>query len=104
MRKYLLIGCLFLCSCTTMRYRMTRLDLNMTEKQTLNKLGHPDSKKVIDGYELWGYSNRIITGWAWDRADFYVILKDQKLVAYGMGEARPSLIPLALSNTPSVVP
>ena len=64
-----------------------RLDMN--EDQVQNVLGAPDGMKKEGDYVAYQYVNRLISGWAWDRADYGVIFKDGKVIQYGAGEVRP---------------
>ena len=34
------------------------------------------------------YTNKLISGWSWDKTDYFVILKDGKVTEYGSGEVR----------------
>ena len=52
------------------------------------KLGKADGFKVRDEFTAYHYNHKLISGWAWDRADFHVIFKNNKVVEYGMGEVR----------------
>ncbi|MBN2267780.1 MAG: hypothetical protein JW725_05600 [Candidatus Babeliaceae bacterium] len=67
---------------------MSRLRPGMSKSEVTNILGNPDGYQARGEYEAMKYSHRLVTGWAWDRADYYVILKDQKVVEYGTGEVR----------------
>ncbi|MBA3351101.1 MAG: hypothetical protein H0U23_01515 [Blastocatellia bacterium] len=35
------------------------------------------------------WNNRLASGWAWDRADYNVIVTDGQVSEYGQGEVRP---------------
>ncbi|MGH9173484.1 MAG: hypothetical protein ACRD1H_03955, partial [Vicinamibacterales bacterium] len=37
------------------------------------------------GYQ---YTNRLISGWSWDRADYYAIFDKERLVRWGSGHVR----------------
>ena len=52
------------------------------------KLGKADGFKTRGDFTVLNYNHRLISGWAWDRADFHVILKNNQVVEYGMGEVR----------------
>ena len=52
------------------------------------KLGKADGFKVRGKFTVYTYNHKLITGYAWDRADFHVIFEDNKVVEYGMGEVR----------------
>ena len=60
----------------------------MSKDEVTSILGDPDGYQARGEYETLKYSHRLVTGWAWDRADYNVILKDSKVVEYGTGEVR----------------
>ena len=74
--------------CATTGERMSHLREGMARPAVVNLLGQPDGFKRNGDYEWLQYSHRLVTGWAWDRADYNVILKDNKVVEYGTGEVR----------------
>ncbi len=86
------VSCLLLLilstGCANMRYKMSRLDEGMTKKEVMRKLGRPDGATKVGNYESLEYNHRLITGWAWDRADYFVILEEGRVRSYGMGEVR----------------
>lgn len=93
MRKvFLLLVSLFVVSCATVfsitGEKISRLSPGMTKAEVIQTLGNPDGFKKIDGQEILTYSHRLVTVWAWDRADYHVILKDGKVTEYGAGEIR----------------
>ena len=74
-------------SCATGE-RIVRLDPGMTKGQGVEVMGRPDGFKAQNGYEVLRYTNRLISGWSWDRADYNIVMKDGKLIEYGAGEVR----------------
>lgn len=89
MKKMFLLFLLlvFLVGCATGEL-MSRLRPGMSKEEVTNILGNPDGYQNRGEYEALKYSHRLVTGWAWDRADYFVILKDSKVVEYGTGEVR----------------
>ena len=89
MKKYAtVLAILFiLTSCATGEL-MSRLRPGMPKQEVIQTLGNPDGYQARGEYEALKYSHRLVTGWAWDRADYFVILKDGKTVEYGTGEVR----------------
>lgn len=77
----LLIGC-------ATGEQMSRLRPGMSKEEVTDILGNPDGFQGRGEYESMKYSHRLVTGWAYDRADYFVILKDNKVVEYGTGEVR----------------
>ena len=52
-----------------------------------------DGYKQIAGHEVYRYSNRLSSGWSWDRADYNVVFKNEPVVEYGAGQVRPKSCP-----------
>lgn len=78
------------CSCATMGDRMSDLDPGMSKAQVVQKLGHPDAQRKSDDEETLIYKDRLVSGWAWDRQDYYVILRKGHVAEYGSGDVRRS--------------
>lgn len=82
--------------------KMSRLHPGMTKSEVVSVLGKPDGYNQIEGHEIYRYSNRLSSGWAWDRADYNVVFKNDRVVEYGAGEVRPKssgvvmIVPLKL--------
>lgn len=87
-RMMLLVAILGLLSACVTGERIVRLEPGMNKSQVIDVMGRPDGFKALDGYEVLRYTNRLISGWSWDRADYNVVMKDGKLVEYGAGEVR----------------
>jgi len=88
MKRFFAIVVIFLfASCTTGEL-MTVLRPGMTKNEVIGILGNPDGFQSRGEYESLKYSHRLVTAWAWDRADYFVIFKDGKVVEYGVGEVR----------------
>jgi hypothetical protein len=79
--------CVLFFSCTTGE-KMSRMSPGMAKPEVISNLGNPDGYKRIGDYEVLTYTHRLVTGWAWDRADYHIVLKDGKVEAYGAGEVR----------------
>lgn len=60
----------------------------MKVEQVKSIVGAPEGYKKIGKYEVYSYYNKLISGWAWDRADCHYLFKDKELVQYGAGEIR----------------
>jgi hypothetical protein len=87
-RKLIFIAVVVLISACATGERIVRLEPGMSKDQVVDVMGRPDGFKAQDGYEVLRYTNRLISGWSWDRADYNVVLKEGKLVEYGAGEVR----------------
>jgi len=79
---------LLLAAGCTVGERMTRLKPGMTQPDVVRVLGRPDGFKTEQGCIVLKWTNKLISGWSWDRADYFVILKDGEVVEYGAGEVR----------------
>lgn len=79
---------LFLVGCVVTGEKVTRLDPGMSQEQVTKIMGKPDGFQQRGGYTIYKYTNRLISGWSWDRADYSFIFKDGKLIEYGAGEVR----------------
>ena len=90
MKKYISLFLLFifLSGCATMGTKMTKLNEGMTKQQVINTLGNPDGFQRAGEYEALRYSNRLMSGWSWDRADYFAVLRNERLVEWGPGEIR----------------
>jgi hypothetical protein len=60
----------------------------MPKAEVIQLLGNPDGFQSRGPYEALKYSNRLVSGWAADRADYYVVVKDGVVVEYGNGQVR----------------
>ncbi len=72
----------------------------MTRSEVVGVLGNPDGFQHAGSYEALKYTNRLTSGWSWDRTDYNVILINGRVVASGNGEIRErgpnmlSIVPL----------
>lgn len=73
---------LLLTACTTGE-KIGDLAPGMSRDQVIHTLGNPDGVAVNGKNELLTYSNRLMSGWGYDRADYKVVLEDNKVVQYG---------------------
>ena len=89
-QRTLLTGVLisvFLLACATGE-KITRLGAGMSKQQVIDTPGCPDGFRTSGEYEALTYTNRLISGWSWDRADYHVILQNGRVVQYGAGTVR----------------
>lgn len=68
--------------------QVARLEPGMNKAQVDSIMGAPDGYQQRNGYEILKYSNRLMSGWSWDRTDYVVLLRAGKVVEYGNGEVR----------------
>jgi hypothetical protein len=74
--------------CATTGERFTELEPGMSKAQVIRIVGRPDGYRRAEEQEALIYKDRLISGWAWDRADHAVLLRDGRVVEYGAGEVR----------------
>ncbi|MCU7830349.1 MAG: hypothetical protein KZQ85_14900 [Candidatus Thiodiazotropha sp. (ex Myrtea sp. 'scaly one' KF741663)] len=65
-----------------------RINPGMSQDEVVKVLGKLDGFKQSGDYTIYKYTNRLISGWSWDRADYSFIFKNDSLVEYGAGEVR----------------
>lgn len=82
-----------LVGCTTGE-KIHEVQVGMTKQQVLSILGTPDGDAVKGSTEQIQYSNRLASGWGWDKGDYYVTFEDGKVVSYGSGEIRGAGAPV----------
>jgi hypothetical protein len=94
MRRINQIGSIFLvilalttASCVTGE-KMSCLRTGMTKDHVVADLGDPDGYQHDGDYEVLRYTNKLVSVFSRDRADYYAILRDGKLVQYGAGQVR----------------
>ena len=90
MRKIILLVFMtltLLAGCTTGEL-MSDIRPGMTKDEVTSVLGSPDGYQSRGEFEALKYSHRLVSGWAWDRADYFVILNANKVAEYGTGEVR----------------
>lgn len=65
-----------------------KLEEGMSKEDVLRLLGKPDGFRRDGNTETLTYANRLMSGWGWDRSDYFVTLTDGKVSGYGNGEVR----------------
>lgn len=88
--KPIILGLLALAftGCTT-GDRASEIELGMTPEQVIGVLGRPDGQSMQGSQLGYQYTNRLISGWSWDRADYVAIFTDGHLMSWGPGQVRP---------------
>jgi hypothetical protein len=106
MKTYLSALLIFLVGCATTGMNVKTLREGMSRQQVISRLGNPDGMEKQGELEKLEYTNCAIP-WSSSRADYYVILKDNAVIAYGTGKIRDSqdnvswIVPLNLPGTNS---
>jgi len=78
---------IFITACATGE-KTHAIEPGMSQEQVVSVMGKPDGFRQSDEYTIYQYTNRLISGWSWDRADYSFIFKNNLLVEYGPGEVR----------------
>ena len=73
--------------CTTGE-KMSRISPGLSQADVVGTLGRPDGFRTEGDYTILKYTNKLISGWSYDRADYFVIFRDDKVTEYGSGEVR----------------
>jgi hypothetical protein len=68
--------------------KVSGLTEGMSTDQVVAVMGRPDGFERNGDFTAYRYVNRLVSGWGWDRADYAVIFKNDKVVQYGAGEVR----------------
>ena len=68
--------------------KVAKLSPGMSYSEVVRILGRPDGLRSEGDYKVIKYTNRLISNWSYDRADYFVILKDDHVTEYGSGEVR----------------
>lgn len=94
MKKILVVGLFVLLAGCTTGEKIHNVQVGMTKAQVVAMLGTPDGDAVNGNKEQIQYSNRLASGWGWDKGDYYVTFEDGKVVQYGSGEIRSAGAPV----------
>jgi hypothetical protein len=78
----------FVVSGCVMGERITSLKPGMSKEQALKIAGRYDGFQTKGDLEIYRYTNKHISGWSNDKADYVLVFKDGKLVSYGTEEVR----------------
>ena len=89
----------FIISCATGEVVRRDIQPGMTKEKLIEIMGNPDGFRIVGEQEVLTYTNRLISGWSWDRTDYHFVIEKNKVVAYGTGEVR-----VKQNNTVLIVP
>jgi hypothetical protein len=93
MRKVLILSIILaLIGCAT-GDRISKLKTGMLEDRAAHIMGEPDRVEKRGEYVVFRYKDRLIGGHSYEKADYYVIVKNGLVVDYGIGEIRLDLPP-----------
>lgn len=55
--------------------KITRVQPGMSVEDLKSTMGPQEGYRKIGDYEIYSYYNKLISGWAWDRADYHYVFK-----------------------------
>jgi hypothetical protein len=90
MRRFVsfLVMSLLLSGCLTGERVRGSIQEGMSKQQVISELGNPDGFKRSGEYEALLYTNRLISGWSWDRTDYTIMLQNGRVSEVGTGQVR----------------
>lgn len=88
MKRAAMLAALVTTGCVTGDRVRSDVDIGMTKAEVIQVLGRPDGVRAAGNSEVLQYTNRIISGWSWDKADYSIVLTDGVVTEYGTGEVR----------------
>lgn len=71
--------------------KFSSLNVGSSKEEVVAVLGSPDGQKMCDDTVTYFYTNRLISGWSWDRSDYYTKFLNGKLIEYGAGNVRQGM-------------
>lgn len=89
-------SCWLISGCVTGQ-KMGDIHEGMSKREVVSILGTPDGYQRSGEYEALRYTDRLISGWSWNRTDYTVILRSGHVSEYGPGQVRqagPSMLVL----------
>jgi len=93
-------GALWLAGCTAGE-QISKIDTGMGRQQVISIMGRPDGVRSLGNSEALTYSNRLMSGFSWDRADYHVLLTNGHVTDYGAGVVRQNAGPNVLLIVPT---
>jgi hypothetical protein len=68
--------------------KMGTVHEGMSKNEVVSILGNPDGYQRSGEYEALRYTDRLISGWSWNRTDYTVVLRNGQVSEYGPGQVR----------------
>ncbi|WP_429563628.1 hypothetical protein [Paraburkholderia sp. MM6662-R1] len=68
--------------------KMSDIHEGMTKSEVEAVLGNADGYQRSGQYEALRYTDRLISGWSWNRADYTVVLQNGRVTEYGPAQVR----------------
>ncbi|MFM0199388.1 hypothetical protein PQR53_05825 [Paraburkholderia fungorum] len=67
--------------------KMGDIHKGMSKHEVESTLGKPDGYRSGE-YEALRYTDRLISGWSWNRTDYTVVPQNGRVIEYGPGQVR----------------
>ena len=88
MRAMIVLAVVMAQAACTLNDLMPDLHEGMSPTEVKAIMGSPSGQQRQGEMLGMAWTNRMISGWAWDRTDAYAIFEDDKLISWGTGEVR----------------
>ena len=83
MKRLILILCFLIAGCAAGGMNFSKLEAGMSKDKVIAIMGKPDGLRVVDDREVLIYADRFVNPWeGWNKGDYLVALKDNKVVEY----------------------
>ena len=79
---------ILLTAACTLNDVMPSLREGMSPTEVKAIMGSPTGQERRGDMLGMAWTNRMISGWAWDRTDAYAVFEDDKLISWGTGDVR----------------
>ena len=83
---------LILTGCVTGQ-SVQQLAPGMSRAEVVSIMGSPDGVQANGNVEVLKYANRLMSGFSWDKTDYFVTLRDGRVEGFGNGEVRQNAPP-----------
>lgn len=60
----------------------------MTTTEVKAVMGNPDGYEQREELELYRYTDKMVSGWGWNKANYVVLFKNGKVIQYGIDSMR----------------
>lgn len=89
---FLAVIAIVLSGCVTGQ-SVRQLSPGMSRTEVVEIMGSPDGVQSSGNVEVLKYANRLMSGFSWDKTDYFVTLRDGRVESYGNGDVRQSAPP-----------
>lgn len=86
-----------------------QLSPGMSRAEVVAIMGAPDGIQASGNVEVLKYANRLMSGFSWDTTDYFITLREGRVVEYGNGQVRSNTppqinIPQSMHASPEIAP